>query len=174
MALKGGLLEPAHRLGGIFLHAQPFQTEITNLAFPSPPRNCRSRCSKTGNWSMTCPPEDRLAAGGNHPLAHAEAVDFSPLQQQIPDQLLIQGVGRRDGAALSSTAYPPPERWPTPGCRCSKASMRRLRHTVRFIQGVGRRDGAALPPRRVQHLPCFLGEVGDVPGIQPDAALGDA
>ena len=74
--------------------------------------------------------EHRLAAGGDEPLAHAEGVDLRPLEQQVPDQLLVQGVGGGDGAAL--------------------------------------------PPGGVQHLPGLLGEIGDVAGVQADAALGDA
>ena len=37
--------------------------------------------------------EHRLAAGGNQPLAHAEGVNAGPLAHQVPDNILVQGVG---------------------------------------------------------------------------------
>ena len=91
--------------------------------------NHRSRPVLQGH-QLVHPAEDRLAAGGNHPLAHAEQVHLGPLDQQIPDDI--------------------------------------------FVQGVGGGDPALRPARAVQHLPGLLGEVGDVAGIQADAALLDA
>ena len=43
-----------------------------------------------------------------------------------------------------------------------------------LVQRVGGGDGAGLPPGGVQQLPGLLGQVGDVPGVQADAAFGDA
>ena len=74
--------------------------------------------------------EHRLRPGGNQPLAHAKGVDPRPLADQIPDNILIQGVGGHDLALLQA--------------------------------------------RRVQHLPGLLRQVGQIPRVQPDAALGDA
>ena len=44
--------------------------------------------------------EDRLALGGDHPLADAESVDLGVLQPKIPDQILVERVGYGDLAAL--------------------------------------------------------------------------
>ena len=76
------------------------------------------------------PAEHRLAAGGNQPLAHAEGVNAGPLAHQVPDDILVQGVGGDDLTAGQ--------------------------------------------PRLVQHLPGLPGQVGQVAGVQADAALGNA
>ncbi len=74
--------------------------------------------------------EHRLGLGGDQPLAHAEGVDAGPLAQQVPDDILVQGVGGHNLA-------------------------------------VGQ-------PGLVQHLPGLPGQVGQVAGVQPDGAVGDA
>ena len=40
--------------------------------------------------------EDGLALGGDEPLAHAKGVDPGALEEQIPDDILVQGVGGHD------------------------------------------------------------------------------
>ena len=40
--------------------------------------------------------EDGLGAGGDEPLAHPEGIDAGSLADQIPDNVLVQGVGGND------------------------------------------------------------------------------
>ena len=74
--------------------------------------------------------EHRLALGGNKPLTHAEGVDLGPLEQQVPDNILVQRVGGHDLTLGQS--------------------------------------------RRVQHFSGLLGQVGQIPRVQPDGAVGNA
>ena len=74
--------------------------------------------------------EHRLAARGDEPLAHAEAVDLRALAQQTRDQALIERVGHGDLA-------------------------------------VG-------PTGIVEHFACLLRQVGNVAGVEADAAVRDA
>ena len=76
------------------------------------------------------PAKDGFAPGGDQTLAHPEGVDLCPLEEEVLDDELVQGVGHGDGA-------------------------------------LG-------PSGLVQHLAGLLGEVGHVPGVQADAAFGDA